>query len=313
MTRKASWAAANAATAGRRKSAQNSALSSANLEGLAAGGSICARSRAQLVSISGVSLWNSLISWISMPSWRRQLPQDERWLSTLARSASSSWPVAYHGSSSSASSCGASEWTGSGILGLLDPIIEAARDHLLQPAAGVEHSRLNRVHWATHDLSDLAIAHAMEICEIDDRTVVCRKLIHRIDERIMEPLTIEILVGCGISADPLVRRFLNRIRPAGLRLHCLAVGNGEDPRRGLACSAEPSGSLPHDHHRIVEHLLDQLRALREVDQEPREPRLVYAVQPFERMQVSTADAPQQLAFFELAWPRDAGPGAARRP
>ena len=59
---------------------------------------------AQPESISGVSPWNSSAMRRSNANWRWQRAQVSRCCSTSARSFGSSWPVAYHGSNSSASS-----------------------------------------------------------------------------------------------------------------------------------------------------------------------------------------------------------------
>src|SRR6185437_1508237 len=78
----------------------------------------------------------------------------------------------------------------------------------------------------------------------------------------------------------------------------LSVGNGEHPGRGLARAAEIPCRLPHHHHRVVKHFLDQLGTLEQRCQEPRQARLVEAVQPLECGEVLARDAREQLTLVQ---------------
>jgi hypothetical protein len=76
------------------------------------------------------------------------------------------------------------------------------------------------------------------------------------------------------------------------RLHRLAVGDGEYPRRKLALSFESRGALPHYQQGVVQDLLGKLRLPYQLGDEPPQPGPVAAIELVERLPVT------------LAYPRD---------
>src|SRR4051794_11925300 len=134
-------------------------------------------------------------------------------------------------------------------------------------------------------------------------------MVHCGDESIVQSLMVKLSVGSFVRADAgVVLLVFNRVRPASFRLQRFPIRDGENPRRRLARTSELACSLPHDHHCVVEHFLDELLTLNEREQEASEAWLVDPVQHFERLQVVSRDAGKQLLFLGGAAAGIAGAG-----
>jgi len=109
------------------------------------------------------------------------------------------------------------------------------------------------------------------------------------------------LLGRGLEAlerrRPLV---LDRLVDPAERVQALSVGDAEHPGRELARALEVADLVPHHHHRIVQHLFNELRALYEIAHEPAQARLIDSVQLLERVRVVRLHTLKQLVFSERA-------------
>jgi hypothetical protein len=157
----------------------------------------------------------------------------------------------------------------------------------------VKQSRLHGVHRTTHDRGDLFAGIPKLIAQLHAEALLDRELLERLLQPVAQLLGTERLVTHEWQG--LVPQVLFSPACRGTqRIARLAVGNSQNPRRGLGVAAEVARLAPHDPEGVVDDLFRQVVVVREARQEARHAAVVQVIQLFERLAVAVRDARHEV-------------------